>query len=134
MMPQTPYNQLFAPERLNEIFPEDRADRFFEALLGDVEDGTYDIRLIFEGSDRRHLNFSFHLIERPGKCLVCSRTYGLPDVFRRHPIIDLDGVVAAIDQTLNGTARCGPWRLERTREISRGLHAIPLVIELQTAD
>lgn len=131
-MPQS-YDQLFSSSRLSQIFPEDRTNRFFEALFGDVDEGAYDIRLVYESSDENTLRFAFHLLERPEKCLTCSRTHGLPEVFKRHPIINLKGVVEAIDRTLNSAAKCGEWHLDKTREISPGVHAIPLVIRIDPA-
>jgi hypothetical protein len=131
-MPPSSYEELFSTGCLEQIFPPDRSDRFFEAIFGDVEEGAYDIRLRFEDGDAETLRFAFDLAERPGKCLTCSRTYGLPDVFKRHPVIDVQGVVSKIDRLLDGTARCGEWTLERTRELSPGRHAVPLVIRLRT--
>ncbi len=130
-MPPILYEDLFSADHLRQILPEDRADRFFEALFGDAEEGSFDIRLVFEGKEGQCLRFAFHLHERPGKCLTCSRTYGLPDVFKRHRVIDLPGIIDHIDQTLNGRHRCGRWQLERTREMAKGLHAIPLLIQLE---
>jgi hypothetical protein len=116
---------------LQKIFPADRADHFFEALLGAASEGAYDINLKFiEESDHR-LDFEFHLQQRPGKCLACNLTYGLPQVFARHPVIDIKGLVQEIDKNLNGTARCADWKLGATREISRELHIIPLTISLK---
>ncbi len=52
------------------------------------------------------LHFDLQLKERPGKCLACNVTYGLPQVFTRHPVIDLKGVVREIETLLNGSAKC----------------------------
>ena len=38
---------LFTPEYLQELFPENRANDFFEALLGDADEGAYDISLSY---------------------------------------------------------------------------------------
>ena len=124
------FSQIFSEEVLGNIFPKDRADSFFDALYGDTSEGAYDITLKFEGQNKDSLHFEFHLRERPGKCLACSVTYGLPQVFTRHPIINVKGIVEEIDQLLDGRAKCADWRLGRTHEISRKLHVVPLAIRL----
>lgn len=124
------FNDIFTKNILKRLFPEDRADRFFEALLGDAAEGAYDISLEFKEHNQNMLQFELHLKPRPGKCLVCSLTYGLPEVFSRHPVINISGLVKEIDQLLSGQARCGKWRLGDTRVVSNGLHAIPLIIFL----
>jgi len=125
------FNEIFTQEALDNMFPKDRSDKFFDALYGDASEGAYDIRLKFDGSNKDSLHFEFHLKERPGKCLACSVTYGLPQVFTRHPIINVKGVVQEIDQLLDGQARCGEWRLGRTHEVSRTLHVVPLAIKIE---
>ena len=130
-MSEINFSQFFSPDHLATIFPNTRADDFFEALFGDTEDGAYDIALAFKKAAADELIFEFHLARRPGKCLACNLTYGLPQVFSRHPIIDVGGIVTKIDHLLNGHAGCGNWRLGSTEEISRDLHVIPLFISLQ---
>ncbi len=125
------FTSIFNPEMMAAMFPPDRADQFFEALLGDRDEGAYDIALVYNGARENALHFAFQLTERPGKCLSCSLTYGLPHVFSRHPIIDIASVVREIDQMLDGHGHCGQWRVEATREISRQMHVIPLIISLQ---
>lgn len=125
------FAQIFSPAQLAAIFPDTRADDFFEALFGDREDGAYDISLKFNNGTADRLELAFHLARRPGKCLACNLTYGLPQVFSRHPIIDVNGIVARLDELLDGRARCGEWRLGSTREMSRDLHVIPLFISLR---
>jgi hypothetical protein len=51
-------------------------------------------------------------------------------VFTRHPIIDINGIVAQLDQLLGDRARCGRWQLGSVREVSRELHVIPLMIDI----
>jgi hypothetical protein len=119
------YRKLFTEAALDNIFPRDRADRFFEALYGDSDEGAYDIRLAFAGQAGSQLNFEFHLSQRPGKCLACNLTY----VLGRHPVIDVKGLVKEINTLLDGRASCKEWELGRTRELSRKLHVIPLAIE-----
>ena len=121
---------MFSEEVMAAIFPPDRANRFFDALFGDPDEGAYDIRLVFKQDRKDRLEFEFHLVQRPGKCLACNLTYGLPQVFSRHPVIDVKGAVAQIGQHLNGRAECVDWKLGNTREISRALHIVPLTVFL----
>jgi len=130
-MGNDPFDTLFTPDCLEGLFPAERADQFFDALFGDAGEGAYDIRLNYDGCQEEQLQFVFQLKERPGKCLSCSLTYGLPHVFGRHPVIDVAGLVNEIDQMLDGSYRCGAWEMGRTREIDRGTHVVPLTITLE---
>ena len=121
---------LFTPEYLQQIFPENRADDFFEALLGDADEGAYDISLSYRGCNDTSIELEVQLKERPGRCLACNLTHGLPAVFSRHPIINIQGVVEKVNNDLNGTVQCGDWTLGYTQQKSSGLHAIPLTIRL----
>ncbi len=131
-MNQEGVKQLFTEEKLAELMPPGRADEFFEALLGDAAEGSYDIKLNFQDFDpgEKTLQMALELHERPGKCLACNLTYGLPEVFSRHPIINVNGLVADIDQLLGDQASCQEWRLGATRQVSKSLHVIPLTIKL----
>ena len=122
------YNALFAPETLEDIFPDVLTNDFFDALLGDSEEGAYDIRLGFAGNEKDRLVFELRLHKREGKCLACNLTYGLPSVFARHPIINLSGLVDKIQKILHDKVKLGEWSLGNTREISQDLHVIPLNI------
>ncbi|WP_319467945.1 pancreas/duodenum homeobox protein 1 [uncultured Pseudodesulfovibrio sp.] len=122
------YGDIFTEDRLASIFPAERTDDFFEALFGDAEDGSYDIELGFAGSDGNALNFELKLNQRPGKCLACNLTYGLPQVFSRHPIINVQGIADAVAEAAGESS--ATWELGSTREVSRELHVIPLKIEL----
>ena len=124
------FEHLFTQDALSVLFPSDRADLFFEGLYGDSSEGAYDINLVFKGQDRDTLQFEFQLVQRPGKCLACNLTFGLPEVFLRHPMIDIKGLVREIDQMLSGQWRCTGWRLGITREVSRKLHILPLLITI----
>ena len=130
MMNDRDYQSLFTEAALEKIFPQEKADQFFEALYGDSDEGAYDIRLAFAGQTGNQLNFEFHLRQRPGKCLACNLTYGLPDVLGRHPVIDVKGLVNEINSLLDGRASCQGWKIGRTREVSRELHVVPLAIGL----
>jgi hypothetical protein len=129
-MSTDPYKSIFTSTALSNIFPPDRTDQFFEALLGDAADGSYDIELAYVGSSDKQLQFDLRLHQRPGKCLACNLTYGLPQVFSRHPVIDLKQVIRHLDQLLGDAANCLDWHLGRTREVSRQLHVVPLYIGL----
>jgi len=129
-MGKDPFDTLFTPDRLEGLFPADRADQFFEALFGDASEGAYDIELRYDGFQDNQLQFAFHLTERPGKCLSCSLTYGLPHVFSRHPVIGVADLVRDIDALLDGTHRCGTWEMGRTQEIDRRNHVVSLSINV----
>lgn len=118
-------NQTF----LDEIFPATRADDFFDALFGGAEEGAYDIALVCRQVTPETAHLAFELRQRPGKCLVCNLTYGLPQVFQRHPILNVAGVARNVAQQLGWAAESVNWKLGHTEEVSRELHAIPLIIE-----
>jgi hypothetical protein len=122
---------VFSDEKLTALFSPDRSDQFFDALYGDASDGAYDISLAFKGVCNNSLRFEFQLNQRPGKCLVCSLTYGLPEVFSRHPVINLKGLSSDIAAQLNGGASVRSWEVGRTTEISASLHVIPFTIHLE---
>ncbi|BCS98239.1 hypothetical protein DSLASN_38710 [Desulfoluna limicola] len=124
------FRSLFTADILAELFPTDLSDQFFEALYGDADEGAYDISLAFVGGDEKTLEFELRLAQRANKCLVCSLTYGLPEVFTRHPLINIKGLVAKIDTLLGDAGTCSDWRIGRTRELSRELHVVPLSIAL----
>ncbi|MGD9006972.1 MAG: pancreas/duodenum homeobox protein 1 [Desulfobacteraceae bacterium] len=124
------YSTLFSQDKLDSLFPLERSNQFFEALFGDSDEGAYDIRLAFKENQADTLLFELELHQRPGKCLACNLTYGLPKVFTRHPVIDINGIVAQLDQLLGDRARCGQWQLGSVREVSRELHVIPLMIDI----
>ena len=125
-------DQIFTPSILSQLFPPERSNEFFEALFGDPEEGAYDISLSFQGYDREENQVRFHLDlhERPGCCLACNLTYGLPEVFSRHPVIDIPGLVRAIEKKLPQGLRCRDWKLGTTIQQSSSLHSIPLIISL----
>ena len=124
-------HSIFSQEKLDGIFPPDRSNEFFDALFGDPDEGAYDIRLAFDRAENNRLHFNFELHQRPGKCLACNLTHGLPKVFERHPIINVRGLVAQIEGLMNHHGRCSGWKLGRSYEISRQLHAVPLVIDIE---
>jgi len=125
--------QLFPPAALQALFPPERTDDFFDALFGDASEGAYDISLSFAGFDaaKQTLTFLLNLHERPGRCRACNLTSGLPEVFSRHPVINVKGLVAEIEKLLGGTMVCESWRIGRTIQKGRSLHCIPLLISVR---
>ena len=123
---------LFTDEVLAELFPVERSNDFFEALFGDASEGAYDIKLSYYDYDENSqtLQFNLDLHERPGSCLVCSLTYGLPEVFSRHPIVNIKGLVSEIENKLAGIASCSDWKLESTKQQEKSMHSSPLSIRL----
>ncbi|WP_243544131.1 pancreas/duodenum homeobox protein 1 [Pseudodesulfovibrio tunisiensis] len=120
---------VFSAEWLAELFPPSRADEFFEALFGGAEEGSYDIELAYSGARGNTLDFEFRLRQRPGKCLACSLTYGLPQVFSRHPIINASGLARQIAER-SGMEGEPSWQLDATRELSRTVHSVPFTITI----
>lgn len=125
--------QVLDKEFLAEVFPAQRTEDFFDALFGGAEEGAYDIRLACRGLTSDTAQLAFELHERPGKCLVCNLTYGLPQVFQRHPILNVAGVARAVAEKLGWPGDKVRWWLGHTEEVSRSLHVIPLYLE-RTAD
>lgn len=118
------------PKTLEKIFPKDRSNDFFEALFGDASEGAYDIELAYGGINGNTLTMDLKLHERPGCCLVCNLTQGLPQVFSRHPIINVAGIVAEIDTLLGDDASCKEWSLGHTEQRQKSMHIIPINISL----
>ena len=114
---------------LDKIFPPSRADEFFDALFGGAEDGAYDIGLVCRGVEAQKAKLAFELRQRPGKCLACNLTYGLPQVFQRHPILNVAGVARDVAAHLGWPPEATKWKLGHTEEVNRELHVIPLVVE-----
>ncbi len=127
-MTQAMAEKIFTRDYLDSLLPPETSDRFFEALYGDVSDGAYDIRLDFISARKDRVILAFNLIKRPGKCLVCSLTYGLPKVFARHPLINIEGMVEKIRKK---GIKVKDWLLGDTEENSSSLHVIPLFLNLE---
>ena len=125
------FEALFTPQTALALFPEKRTNQFFDALFGDENEGAYNISLKFIKQDAETLHFEFQLQQRPGTCLSCSLTYGLPQVFQRHPVINIKGIVAEIERLLGCKARCVDWKLGSTREVSPQCHTIPFSVFLE---
>ncbi len=117
-------------ENLARIFPKERADDFFEALFGDANEGAYDIELAYRECNEKTLIMDLLLHERPNCCLACNLTQGLPQVFSRHPIINITGIVRELDALFGDDYKCGDWSLGYTEQYSKSVHAIPIKIAL----
>jgi len=122
---------LFTDDTLKQLFPEDRTNDFFEALFGDSDEGAYDIALAYGGVNGNTLTMELQLHERPGCCLVCNLTQGLPQVFSRHPIINVSGIVADVDTILGDIASCQEWSLGYTEQRQKDMHIIPISITIE---
>lgn len=118
-------------ENLAKIFPRERANQFFEALFGDADEGAYDIELAYRSVQDQVLIMDLQLQQRPNHCLACNLTQGLPQVFARHPVINIKGIVKEIETLLGGAYTCSNWSLGYTEQPSRTLHVIPLQIVLE---
>lgn len=131
-MKQEDLIDIFTQEVLEDLLPQHLSADFFEALYGDADEGAYTISLSFNAYDpgQKKLSFELELHERPGKCLACNLTYGLPEVFSRHPLINIQGLVEKIESLLGSGTRCISWELGRTKTPSASMHAIPLTIQL----
>lgn len=127
------FKTLLTPEKLSKIFPKDRSNQFFDALFGDPDEGAFDIELAYRDFRGDTLTMELLLHERPNRCLACNLTQGLPQVFSRHPIINIQGVVKEIEALLGGSHRLGTWSLGYTEQPKRSLHAIPLKITVEKA-
>ncbi len=121
---------LFTPEALQQLFPKERTNDFFEALFGDADEGAYDIELGYGGVKGNNLTMELKLHERPGCCLACNLTQGLPQVFSRHPIINVSGLVADVNKLLGDNMKCKEWSLGYTEQRQKEMHVIPINITL----
>ncbi len=125
------FSTILSKDKLEAIFPKDRSNEFFEALFGDASEGSYDIELGYRGTEGNTLVMEMRLHERPNCCLACNLTQGLPQVFSRHPIINVEGVVKEINELLGDQYNCTSWSLGYTEQQTSSLHVIPIKIELE---
>lgn len=121
---------VFTQDWTRKVFGPERTDNFFEALFGGAEEGAYDISLRFVKASGNEYEFAFDLTQRPGKCLACNLTYGLPQVFARHPVINARAVAEEAAKALGKDPAKVQWQLLNTREISSSLHSIPLMLTM----
>ncbi len=115
-------------EFLDTLLPAERSNEFFDAMYGDAEEGAYDIKLALRSVDDQCVKLAFELHQRPEKCLVCSLTYGLPQVFQRHPLINTASMAKEIAKALGWDPESISFELGRTEEHGQALHYIPFII------
>ena len=118
----------FSQAELDVLFPPERSDAFFDALYGGAEEGAYDIHLVFHAHEEPVLRLVFELRQRPGHCLACNLTRGLPQVFERHPVINLRGLVEALGKAVGWPVESLWWNLGQTEMRTPELYCIPLAI------
>ena len=124
---------VFADQKvLDNLFPAERSNDFFEALFGDAEEGAYDISLRYGSYDAAGgtLRFYLDLHQRPGKCLACNLTHGLPEVFSRHPIVNIKGLATDVTKLLGPDVQCTDWKLGSTQQEESARHSIPLTLTI----
>ena len=121
---------VFTPECLNDLFPIQRTNDFFDALFGDAEEGAYDIRLVVdpEESDDGELHFYFELHQRAGRCLRFSSA--IPSSISKVWSVTLQAAPDGNSTMYGGAsalrkaspARCtaSRWCLSRIKENSHG--------------
>lgn len=127
---------LIKEDKLNELFPPGKDNEFFEAFYGGSEDGAFDIMLYFENYNPKNseLFFEFRLKERPGKCMACNLTYGLPSVFEKSPVINLKGIISGIDAMLKPHYEIQEYNLGKTTPKAPKVNAIPLIIKINNGN
>lgn len=113
-------------EYLRDLLPPQKTDDFFDVLYGGSEAGAYDIELSFQSADENMIRLFFELHRRPGQCLKCSLTTGLPPVFTRHPVIDAKGMAAKI--ATHAGFEDHEWKIGATEQVSDELHVLPFTI------
>jgi len=126
--------RMFDQALLNRLMPPETTDQFFEALFGDADEGAYNISLAFRQGTPERLEFEFHLTPKPGKCLACNLTYGMPTVFARHPVINIKGITEKIAAQLEGSYSINSWHCGETIEQTPDLHVIPLYLDITPAN
>jgi hypothetical protein len=129
-------NELIQEEKLKELFPTGRDDEFFDAFYGGSEDGAFDIFFSFDSyrPDNSELIFGFNLKERPGKCMACNLTYGLPSVFEKSPIINLKRIINGINEMIAPHYEINGFMLGKTTPKAPKVNVIPLIIKIKNGD
>ncbi len=116
---------------IRSLLPAERVQEFFEAFYFG-EEPAYDLELGLRDWDpeRLLLTLELRLKARPGKCLACNLTSGLPEVFKRHPILNLAGIAEKAVKGLGDGYALKSWELGWTEQVNRDLHVIPMVIKV----
>jgi hypothetical protein len=115
-------------EQFDTLFPSERTNEFFEALFGDADEGAYNIRIEPNTESETRVDCMFALHQRPGKCLVCQLTHGLPHVFERHPLINAAGLAKEIAILKGWDPESVKWTIGETIQHSRALLTIPFAV------
>ncbi len=122
---------MLSEEKVKGLLPRERIEAFFEAFYFG-EEPAYDLELGLGHFDpeRKILRLELRLKARPGRCLACNLTWGLPEVFKRHPALDLAGVVSRLEALLPEGSKVVDWDLGPTEEVNEDLHLVPLIVRL----
>ncbi len=117
---------------IRSLLPKEKIEEFFEAFYFG-EEPAYELELGLRGwePEKRLLTLELRLKARPGKCLACNLTSGLPEVFKRHPILNLAKVAEEAVKKLGDGYELESWDLGWTEQITRDLHVIPLIIKVK---
>ncbi len=119
--------KLLGPETLNELLPRQNVESFFESFYFG-EEPAYDLSLGFGGISGDLLRLELLLKARPGQCLACNLTWGLPEVMAKHPMLDLAGMIKRLEEKL--AVNVASWELGPTEERGADLHVIPILVRL----
>lgn len=112
---------------LEKMLPPEKTDEFFDAIYGGSEEGAYTIVPVLKKLTQDAAVVDLELRRRPGQCLKCSLTYGLPEVFRRHPLLNIAGFVKEIAHKAGWSNYS--WELGETEDRGEDLHSVPLTIK-----
>jgi len=121
--------EIFNEKVLKQLLPPERIEAFFEAFYFG-EEPAYHLQLGWGESTEGLVRLELQLHARPGKCLACNLTWGLPQVLEKHPLLNLDKTVQDFEKLLPQGHKVKKWYLGHTEERSPELHVIPLLIEL----
>ncbi len=122
---------MLSEEKVKGLLPREQIEAFFEAFYFG-EEPAYDLELglgVFD-PERKILRLELRLKARPGRCLACNLTWGLPEVFKRHPALNLAGVVSRLEALLPEGLKVAGWDLGPTEEVGEDLHIVPLMVRL----
>jgi len=123
---------MFSEEWIKGLLPRKKIEAFFEAFYFG-EEPAYDLELgLGEVSlEQKRIRLDLRLLARPGRCLACNLTWGLPPVLEKHPLLNLEEIVRRIEERLPEGLKVKNWELGAVREINSELHVIPLWIYLK---
>ncbi len=119
-------------QKIKTFLPSERVQEFFEAFYFG-EEPAYDLELGLRDWEPQKGLITLELLlkARPGQCLACNLTSGLPDVFKRHPILNLAQVAEDVVRELGDGYELESWELGWTEQINRDLHVVPFIIRLK---